>query len=182
MHTLLYSMQSAEELFMNTTDKLDTVGEKILHLRYGQQNRKIEPAKPYECEDTSFGKLFCEDKRYGKHLLLIGRGHMVVTHDLYQKFLTGIPCNKKCIDSDTDFFIGTNNCLQLVREKSFDVLFVYFDADDMEHFRYISKFQFDGKMLNITRSRSSMTEVSLKEFVKNITVKSWKIFLRKKVK
>lgn len=141
---------------------------------------EIPQTKPYDCEDKSFGKLFCENNRYSKHLLLIGRGHTRMSHDLYQNFLKGIPCDKKCIDSETDFFIGTNNFMQLVRNKAFDVLFVYSDDDDMEHFRYISEFQFDGNMLNITRSRSSLTSVSLKEFIKSINFKSWKIFLRKK--
>ncbi|XP_018801303.1 PREDICTED: uncharacterized protein LOC108976498 isoform X2 [Bactrocera latifrons] len=177
-----FKIQGAESFMDNYSVKLEAISEGIFNILYDVQKsaQEIPPAKPYECQNESFGKLFCEDNRYAKHLLLIGRGHKRMSHDLYRKLLNGIPCDKKCFDSDTDFFIGTNNFMQLVRNKSYDVLFVYFDADGMEHFRYISEFQFDGKTLNVTQSRSSMTEVSLKEFIKNFKFTSWKIFLRKK--
>ncbi|XP_018801377.1 PREDICTED: uncharacterized protein LOC108976498 isoform X3 [Bactrocera latifrons] len=182
IHTLSCRIQGAESFMDNYSVKLEAISEGIFNILYDVQKsaQEIPPAKPYECQNESFGKLFCEDNRYAKHLLLIGRGHKRMSHDLYRKLLNGIPCDKKCFDSDTDFFIGTNNFMQLVRNKSYDVLFVYFDADGMEHFRYISEFQFDGKTLNVTQSRSSMTEVSLKEFIKNFKFTSWKIFLRKK--
>uniref|UniRef100_W8C6J9 Uncharacterized protein n=1 Tax=Ceratitis capitata TaxID=7213 RepID=W8C6J9_CERCA len=178
----------AEELLIRWNQLLESAQTDLLGVQYDLQNKKEQIAlamMPYDCEDKSIGKLFCEDNRYSKNLFLIGRGQKPLTRELYQKFLNGIPCNEDCIKSDMDFFIGKIKLLQFVSRKLFDLLFVYIDTDGMEHFRYIPEFEFDGKKLQIPRSISSMTDIPLNELIEKKTltatsIKSWKLFLKKK--
>lgn len=181
----LNKVENAIVSMTDFVDSLQSISNTLVDIQIDLQNEP-EPTvtKPYKCVDKSLRNLFCEDNRYSKNLVLIGRVHSPMSHDLYQKLLNGIPCDEKCIDSDTDFFIGINNFMQLIHNQSLELLFIYTDTDDMEHFHYIPAYQFDGIKLNIERVRSSMSDVSLKELknIENLKFKNFKIFLLKKLR
>ncbi|XP_053947835.1 uncharacterized protein LOC128856552 isoform X3 [Anastrepha ludens] len=127
-------------------------------LRVPEQQKPIL-GQPYNCSDKVSGIQFCEDNRYSKNLLLIGRGKRWHLFESVEQLRKGMVCTEDCIK--------------------------YSNEDDIEHFVYVSDANVDEKKLVATDIQSSMTNFNLPDLAKRNTltaqrIKSWKIFLKKK--
>ncbi|XP_053947834.1 uncharacterized protein LOC128856552 isoform X2 [Anastrepha ludens] len=153
-------------------------------LRVPEQQKPIL-GQPYNCSDKVSGIQFCEDNRYSKNLLLIGRGKRWHLFESVEQLRKGMVCTEDCIKYSSQFFIGLNEMEKLFSANSYGFLLVFIDEDDIEHFVYVSDANVDEKKLVATDIQSSMTNFNLPDLAKRNTltaqrIKSWKIFLKKK--